>query len=116
MSKQHIQILRIAGAFLCLAASALCFFDALRGSAFVSTPSSVLDGVSLLCVSVAFFIWGVRRRLAWAFGLAFIASSYAGEVYLLCTGRGRWWGFIGLTLLLASWLLGHFGLIRKEEV
>ena len=116
MSKHHIQILRIAGGFICLAASALCLVDAFRGSPFVSTPSSVLDGTGFLCLSVAFFVWGVRRRLAAAFSLAFVALSYGSEIYLLCTGRGRWLGFIALTILLTFWLLGRFGLIRRGEI
>jgi hypothetical protein len=85
------------------------------GSPIVSVPSSLLDGIGVFCLGVALFPKDARGRLAGALLLAFIAFAYCNEVYLLCTGRSRWLGFVGLTGILVIALLTHFGVIKSRE-
>jgi len=85
------------------------------GSPIMSFVSSLLDGVALFLLGIALLFQPSRRAIAGVLILSFVALSYSNEVYLLCTGRGRWFGFILLTVWLLMSLLVLFGVIKSDE-
>ena len=112
--KRSVQIGRICGV-LSLAASAVFLVYAFCGSPIMSFVSSLLDGVALFLLGIALLFQPSRRAIAGVLILSFVALSYSNEVYLLCTGRGRWFGFILLTVWLLMSLLVLFGVIKSDE-
>ncbi len=110
-----VQFARIDGTVFSLAASLVFLIFAFSGSPIVSSSYSMLGGIGLLCLGLGLLLSGSRRFIAGVFVLAFIVIAYSNEVYLLCTGRGRWSSFILLTALLVIFLLGIFGVIKSEE-
>jgi len=115
MNNRFTRIARIGAAVLSFAASAVLIASSFSASPIVSYASSVLDGIATSCLGVALLLAGARPALAGPLVISSMALIYSSEVYLLCTGRGRWLGFVALTVVLSIWLLTLFGVIKSPQ-